>query len=100
MDYRLIVTEHAENDISDAINWYQNKQEKLGELFAISIDKALGLLLKNPFAFIKVYRDIRRLNTKRFPYSLFYTADKENNTIVIIAVVHNSRHENEWKKRI
>ena len=98
MSYKLIITRSAQNDVLDAADWYENQQEGLGKAFMLSIEKKITLILKNPLAFAKIYYQIRKANTQKFPYSLFYKT--EENEVVIFAVIHNSRDEKNWQDRI
>lgn len=99
MRYKLIITEDAENDIEIANDYYELKQKGLGTKFVFSIRNCLKLIAKNPYAFAKIYLEIRKVNTKKFPYSLYYTIEPENE-ITLFAVIHHSRNEEKWKNRI
>jgi len=98
--YKLIITDDADYDIEDAMDWYENKQKGLGKKFLLSIKTCLELIIKNPLAFAIIYRQIRKVNTKKFPYSLYFKINQKNNSLVVFAVIHNSRSEVNWKKRI
>jgi mRNA-degrading endonuclease RelE of RelBE toxin-antitoxin system len=43
---------------------------------------------------------IRKANTKNFPYSLYYNINDETKEVTIFAVIHQHRSEEIWKKRI
>ena len=100
MQYKLVITNSAQNDILDAANWYEEQKTGLGELLILSIDKCIALIIKNPFSFALIFLQIRRANTKKFPYSLFYRTDESSKEVIVFAVIHNSRSEKIWKKRI
>ncbi len=51
MTYQILITESAEQDISDAFLWYENQKEELGLSFAKNIDKAIYKIQKNPLIF-------------------------------------------------
>jgi len=71
-----------------------------GKKYLFSIKAIVKSIIKNPFAFAGIYLQIRKANTKKFPYSLFYRIDEISNEVVIFGVIHNSRSEKNWKKRI
>ncbi len=100
MYYKLIIADDADNDIEDAMDWYENKQKGLGKKYLFSVKASVKSIVKNPFAFATIYLQIRKANTKKFPYSLFYRINEISNEVVIFAVIHNSRSEKNWKKRI
>lgn len=44
-----------------------------------------------------VYKTFRRGLLHKFPYSVFYVVDES--VVLIVGVVHQSRHESTWKRR-
>jgi len=98
MQFELVITKNAENDILQASDWYEKQKNELGKQFMLSIDNYINTIHDNPLAFAIYYSKIRKASTKKFPYSIFYYID--DNKIIIIAVIHNSRYEDVWKKRI
>jgi hypothetical protein len=100
MRYELIVTEDAEIDIEQAMDWYESQQKGLGIKYILSVRACLKLILKNPFVFAIIYLKIRKANTKKFPYSLYYTINELNNEIITFAVIHGHRSDKIWKQRI
>lgn len=100
MKYKLVVTNSAEQDIERAMDYYENKQKDLGKKYIFSIKSCLRLVIKNPFAFAKIFMEIRKANTKKFPYSLFYSINEVDKIIILFAVIHNSRNDVSWKNRL
>ncbi len=66
----------------------------------LAIDKCINLILNNPFSFALFYLQIRKANTNKFPYSIYFQIDESNKTVTIFAVTHGHRNEDSWKKRI
>jgi hypothetical protein len=60
----------AEVEALQAFLWYENIKEGLGEDFKESIDLKIKLLQQNPKAYSFIYRDIRSVKIKTFPYNL------------------------------
>ena len=100
MKYKLIISAEAESDIENAMDYYEEKQRGLGKRYLLSIKEAIRLVVRNSFAFARIYLEIRKVNTKRFPYSLFYSIEEEQKELVIFAVIHHSRSEKAWTKRL
>ena len=69
----------------------------LGEDFKESVNLKIELLQQNPQAYSFIYKDIRSVKIKTFPYLIYRVF---NAKIQIIAVFHHSRNPREWKKRI
>ena len=98
MKYEIIISSQAKDDISQAAKWYEQRQKRLSQKFMISLKNSFKTLKENPFAFAVVYMQIRKTNIKIFPYSIFFEIDK--NTITIFAIIHSSRSQKNWQKRI
>jgi len=83
MSYILIVRPKAEQHVTEAYNWYEEKLSGLGDEFLLSVDACFQGILRNPQTFQKRHKDVRAALTKK---------------IIIIAVFHLSRNPNLWKK--
>ena len=44
-----------------------------------------------------IYKEIRRLMTRRFPYGVFYLV--EATSVVVLAVFHAKRDPGQWRRR-
>jgi len=59
-------------DVEDAYRWYENQRAGLGNEFLAAVSIVIESLVRYPESFPVVYRQTRRANLRRFPYSLFY----------------------------
>jgi hypothetical protein len=69
--YRLLVRPEAEFDLAAAYRWYEDKDAGLGEEFLRTVEASLLGIQKDPQTHQKIYKEIRRALTKRFPYGIF-----------------------------
>ena len=92
--YKLIIKPSAENDLSYAANWYNQKRVGLGYEFLQAIESRLDFIKRNPNHYQIIHKSIRRGLTHRFPYAIFYTI--EHRTIYILAVLHTSKNHKSW----
>ena len=76
MIYRLIISPEAELDIQDAFKWYEQGSSGLGSEFVRAIDSCFALIGRNPFAYPKVYQQVRRALIRRFPYGVMYVVGR------------------------
>lgn len=97
MKLDVIVQPKAVDDILEAAKWYDNNLKGLGESFINSIDSAIHSIQQNPEAYPKVYKELRRILIKKFPFGIFYLI--ENSQIIVIAVLHASRNSKTWQMR-
>ena len=95
--FDIIIQPDAANDILEAAKWYDNNLKGLGESFLESVDSAINSVQKNPEAYPKVYKELRRILLKKFPFGIFYLAEEDK--IVIVAIFHASRNPKQWKGR-
>ena len=98
MNYGLIIRPETKSDLLDAFHWYQEKRQGLGHDFKLCVDEVISQIQRNPFIHKKIFQDIRRSVTRRFPFGIFYTV--ENGIIIVLAVLHARRDPIKWKNRI
>ena len=73
----------------EATAWYDSKRLGLGLEFIAEIERCISLASINPLQFVIVKENVRRVVANRFPYSVYFRADKSR--IVVLAVFHGSR---------
>lgn len=52
----------------------------------------------NPSLFQVVYKNTHRAIVHRFPFVIYYYI--EDDAIIVIGVIHGSRHPRNWKQRL
>ncbi len=87
MGYKIIVSPRAQKEIENAIDYYALYSDTASKHFLTELEKTYDTLTANPF-FAVCYKQIRALKIKRFPYSVFYTLNETNKTVVILACFH------------
>ncbi len=93
----MIILPEAEADIARAKAWYEDQQPGLGETFLGAVEDALARVSRMPEAPAVIFRDFRHVPTRHFPYAVYYRI--EGGEILILAVVHRSRHPRSWQSR-
>ncbi len=88
----------AEAEFLDAIDYYEECEPGLGYDFAIEVHASIKSILSFPIAWAILEDDIRRCQTKRFPYGIVYSQDGA--MIFILAVMHLHRAPDYWKDRV
>ena len=94
----VVFNELAVKEMNDAIVYYELQFSGLGVVFKDEIKKAIERISKYPKAWPVMDEDIRKYIMHKFPYSLFYSLEK--NHLYIIAIAHQHRKPNYWIDRI
>lgn len=87
----------ALTEYSEAVQYYANRNINLAQAFINTIEDAVYRIREAPTRFPTIEEDIRRCLTKKFPYALLYTIEQDS--ILILAVMHCSRKPGYWKSR-
>ena len=87
----------AEQDLAEAAAWYEQQRQGLGHEFLDEVLMTLASVSATPLRYPTAHRSIRRALIRRFPFGVFFLV--EDNSIVVLAVMHGSRHPRRWKSR-
>jgi len=94
---RAYLRPEAEADIEEAAAWYEKQLEGLGYEFLDEVLSVFETISCNPGMYPVVHRHTRRALIHRFPFGIYYRI--EGKMIVVVAVMHGSRHPKRWQKR-
>ena len=94
MSYTLTIRKEAELDIDEQFNYYEEKREGLGHDYLLCIEEALDKLQRNPLFYRKIYKELRRIPIRRFPYRIFYFV--QSNNVIVTAVFHARKAPTSW----
>jgi plasmid stabilization system protein ParE len=75
-------------DLSEAVNWYEDRQPGLGLEFAAEFLLHYRRLARDAQLYSVRFADARRMNLDRFPYGPFYVIREAE--IWLLAVLHAS----------
>jgi len=90
----------AAAELYDAIGFYNIQRQGLGLEFAKEVEDTIERIKQNPEAWttISMSKQARRCLTNRFPYGIIYQI--RENTILIVAVMHQRRRPQTWQSRL
>ena len=97
MTGKVRLRKEAESDLATAASWYEEQRTGLGQEFLDAALETLHSIAKFPSMYPVVHKSTRRALISRFPFGLYYREDEPH--IVVLAVMHGSRHPNRWKQR-
>ena len=96
--YRFEADAAVEFDVESAFQWYEIEEPGLGYDFLGQLRSCYERLLRTPYAYQELRSGVRRALTKQFPYAVYFSI--EDNTVLILAVVHTARDPAEWQLRL
>lgn len=96
MKRNLIIQAGAQEDIGQIISWYNQQKLGLGNHFLDMLDQTLGVISQSPGIFQVRYKDVRMASVTKFPISVHYQFFREENKVVVFAVLHQSRNPQIW----
>lgn len=97
MNRRLIIRPAAEQDLSEARDWYEAQRPGLGDEFLTAVDSRFEHIMDFPESYAVVYRGVRAAGLHRFPYVVYYRLTDQ--VPEILAVLHGSRSPRAWRSR-
>ena len=101
MTWEVLFRPEVEQDISEAVIWYEERQVGLGKEFLEEVIQVLELLAENPLLHSRRHpsKNICWRYTDRFPYRVIYEVDESERKVLVAAVLHAARHEQRWRDR-
>ena len=87
----------AEQEMRDAISFYEQQARHLGRELHAAILSARRDVGKNPERWSALGPGVRRRLVHHFPYALVYRVEPEE--VVVIAIMHLSRRPGYWHDR-
>ena len=95
--YEVRIRPEAEQDMTEAASWYERQLPGLGQEF---LDEALTVFMRlaeTPLAYELIHRSARRALLRLFPFAVFYALEED--MVLVIGVLHGSRHPHHWMRR-
>ena len=87
------------DDITQAVDWYNEKQAGLGDRLFRNIRKQTAKLPTTALHFAIKYDDIRCICIEKFPYLVHYRINEQTKTVKVEALFHTSRDPKIWDER-
>lgn len=92
--------EQAQNDLTEAIAYYENIRTGLGREFFEEIKRTISRIAELPDMWPPVEENARRCLTDKFQYSIYYRFHEDEQELLIIAIMHNKQRPGDWKDRL
>jgi len=92
------LTKAAEEDLREARRWYRREAPHVAPDFRDEVRETHQRIGENPWQYPDVHRGVRRALVHRFPYAVFYRLWDE--AAQVIAITHQARDPEVWKRRL
>lgn len=89
----------ALSEIQKVLQHYSKEDLELAVSFLDLLDSVIRRIERHPELYRMFEELYRKCHLKRFPYSVVYWVDPETDSILIVAVAHDSRQPNYWRDR-
>jgi plasmid stabilization system protein ParE len=93
MKQRVRLREEADRDLAGAASWYERQRSGSGQEFLDEVQS----ISDHPSLYPEVHRNTQRALMPRFPFGIYCRVERSH--IVIVAVMHGSRHPRRWQNR-
>jgi toxin ParE1/3/4 len=99
----LIVEPQAEQELGDAIRWYEDREAGLGAALISELDATTGKLRRGELPPLVLPElgpnsQVRRVLLDRFPYAVVFV--EHDDGIHVIAFAHHKRQPSYWRDRL
>ncbi|HET6424663.1 MAG TPA: type II toxin-antitoxin system RelE/ParE family toxin [Planctomycetaceae bacterium] len=95
---QLIYHPHAEAELIESAQYYEQQLNGLGADFLETIDAAILTIEDAPTRWAIVESNVRRYILPRFPFAIYYRVLPD--ALRILAIKHHSRHPDYWRYRL
>ncbi len=96
MSFRI--NSEADTEFAESALYYMDESPDAATRFAERVDSAYDEIIEKPYRCPVREHGLREKFVKGFPFSIFYTIDRDE--IVIISVAHQSRKPGYWRDRL
>ena len=100
MIFSVITEASAEQDWSEAVEWYEHEQAGVGSRLNSDIRLLVTKLARDPERFPLIGRLTRKAKLPRWPYSIYFVVNRKHREIKILAIWHGSRDPVELRRRL
>jgi plasmid stabilization system protein ParE len=84
--------EKAYHEYIEAYEWYERKQEGLGNRFMNNVEKRIQQISEHPYYYSNKHGNYREAKVEDFPYLIVYEVFKQKQLIHIAAIYHGKRN--------
>ncbi len=88
--YSSILSARAQKEIEKAWEWYEDRQQGLGDRFVKEVTNSISKIEKTPLRYPFRYKSYKEAVVSVFPFIIIYRISKPKKIIRIVSVFHTS----------
>lgn len=92
------ITPDAEQDVTEASDWYEGQQPGLADVFLDRFRECVRGICASPAAHQVIFKAYRKSRMKQFPYAVYY--DWDGTTVTVHCAYHTARDPSGWQQRL
>ncbi len=100
MTFRVVITEEAERELAEAVDFYDQREPGTGQRFAREVRDTFRKVCHDPQRFPRASRLTQKAKVLGWPYSVFFTCRAETGELIIVSVWHGKRNPAELRRRL
>ena len=97
MTREVRLRDEADEDLNEAATWYEAQRSGLGAEFLDSVLDGFRAIAATPLHYPLIRGRVRRALIARFPFGIYFIVERSH--IVVLAVMHGTRHPRRWQRR-
>jgi len=98
--YHVSILQEAFDDIESASAWYGEQQSSLSSDFVNEIIRSIEQIQVDTIVYKPVYRQLKRVLTRRFPYAVYFKKEIKKKKIIIVGVLHMKQSKSSLLSRL
>ena len=99
MSYTVIYYPVAEAEYLEAYDWYEEREEGLGQRFETALGDSISHIVNMPLSYPSKKSGRRECVMKDFPFIVVFKLYPKTETILIVSVFHTSRNPRKKYRR-
>jgi plasmid stabilization system protein ParE len=92
MSFTYIFIDKAQEEYDDSVRWYALRSISAAVKFVEAVNTTLKLICENPRRWRNTFDKYHELGVKKFPFTIIYIIEPNNNHIVVTAIFHQKRN--------
>jgi plasmid stabilization system protein ParE len=88
--YSTTISSRAQKEISESWNWYEERQQGLGDRFVKEVINRIREIEQHPERYPNRHKSYKETLVNIFPYLIIYRINKRKKLILVVSVFHTS----------